>query len=412
MAGFIPHSRQQQFLKAGTRFFHWWFTELGQLLPAKWRSGLSGRRSMCRVTIDNAQLMVSLDSGGQETHLGSISVTSFANAEPEASPSLGGEQGFNSQLKLSIADLDNEVHANVVLALADEYLLMREITLPQVSESEIASLLQYEIDRLGPFPKDNVCYDYEVLEDSPQSGQLKLHLICMEKAILEGLLEHCLTLGLTVTRVARMSESSAVEHTGRNVNLLPAEKRPAKEKVWNSSNKLTAMLVALLLLTAVLLPVWHYQQQVTTLSDEVNALLEKSKVVREKQSRLMTRLDIRDALIKRKNSEFEKLQLLHDLTRAIPGNTWLNRMSVWGLSLEIQGESDKSSDLIEKLESLPGFHQVSFASSVTRNSATGKERFQIKMGLLERVATLSIADNVINEITAEQQVNERGASNE
>jgi general secretion pathway protein L len=138
-----------------------------------------------------------------------------------------------------------------------------------------------------------------------------------------------------------------------------------------------------------MLPLWYYENQIGHLSEEVDALLEQSKVVRDKQARLVGALDIRDALVERKNNEFEKIIILHTLAQVIPDNTWLTRVTIRNLALEIEGESEKSSDLIEKLESQAAFYQVEFASSVTRNTRTAKERFQIKMRLSDKTEVLA-----------------------
>lgn len=413
MAGFIPPHRQQQFLQASSDFFHWWLAELAQLLPQKWRTGLLGQEALCRLSLEHGCLQLVLQTRGRETALGSCYLPappglSLGSISPEDSPATGVDAvaaaSAKQQLLDNIATLDSQSRGRVVLELADDYLLVRDITLPLVSDGDIASVLAHEIDRLSPFQKDKVCYGYEVLKKNVQTGKLRLRLICLERAVLESLLAQCVELGLGVVQVQGKTDLSEAEPFCETLNLLPADQRPAKEKLWNSANQAMAGLALVLLLAVLMLPLWHYENQIGHLSEEVNALLEQSKVVRAKQARLVNALDIRDALVERKNNEFEKIIILHKLAQVIPDNTWLTRVTIRNSALEIEGESEKSSDLIEKLESEAAFYQVEFASSVTRNTLTAKERFQIKMHLSDKPKALFNNNTSALVPNAEQQV--------
>lgn len=389
MAGFIPPHRQQQFLRASSEFFHWWLAELVQLLPQKWRAGLLGQQALCRLSLERGRLQLVLQTQGRETALGSCYLSPLPGSlEDFSAPGDDASTSTKQQLLDNIATLNSQSRGRVVLELADDYLLVRDITLPLVSDGDIASVLAHEIDRLSPFQKDKVCYGYEVLQKNVQTGKLRLRLICLERAVLESLLAQCVELGLGVVQVQGKTDSSGGETFCETLNLLPADQRPAKEKLWNGANQALAGLALVLLLAVLMLPLWHYENQIGHLSKEVDALLEQSKVVRAKQARLVSALDIRDALVERKNNEFEKIIILHKLAQVIPDNTWLSRVTIRKSALEIEGESEKSSDLIEKLESQAAFYQVEFASSVTRNSRTAKERFQIKMHLSDKPAPL------------------------
>ena len=407
MAGFIPPLRQQQFLRASSDFFHWWLAELAQLLPQKWRTGLLGQQALCRLSLERGRLQLVLQTQGRETALGSCNL-SVPTTSPKDSLAVSVDAAAaasaKEELLNNIAALDSQSRGRVVLELADDYLLVRDITLPLVSDGDIASVLAHEIDRLSPFEKDKVCYGYEVLQKNVQTGKLRLRLICLERAVLESLLAQCVELGLGVVQVQGKTDSSGGETFCETLNLLPADQRPAKEKLWNSANQAMAGLTLVLLLAVLMLPLWHYENQIDHLSEEVDALLEQSKVVRAKQTRLVSALDIRDALVERKNNEFEKIIILHNLAQVIPDNTWLTRVTIRNSALEIEGESEKSSDLIEKLESQAAFYQVEFASSVTRNTRTAKERFQIKMRLSDKPAALPNNNASALAPNAEQQI--------
>lgn len=397
MAGFIPPHLQQQFLQVSGDFFTWWLSELRDFLPLKWRHSLSGQKTLYRLVAEQNHITVVHEAEGNSLVLGKMDLTPVLPAFEvptlltlSATPATitrdnrAAFQQASQALSKRIGECDSEALGRVELELSDDYLLVRDISFPLLIEGDIESVLQYEIDRLTPFQKDNVCYGYDIIERNQDAGKLKLRLACLERAVLENIFEQCQTLGLRLTSVKPGSELVRQPRLSKTMDLLPADKRPVKERLWNRSNQLTAALSLLLLLVVLMLPLWHYQQEINALSRDVDALIDKSKVVRVKQARLMTALDIREALVERKDKEYEKLAIVHHLTRLIPDNTWLNRLTIRQLVVDIEGESDKSSDLIEKLESHEAFQQVAFSSSVTSNSRTGKERFQVKMQLSEK----------------------------
>ena len=400
MAGFIPPHRQQQFLRACSAFLQWWLSELVHLLPRKWCASLLGQQTLYRLSLTAGRLDLVFAAQSQETTLGHCYLLSEGIAVSEIDTL--AQTAARQELLANISALGNKPSGRIVLELADDYLLVRDITLPLVSAGDIASMLGHEIDRLSPFAKDQVCYSYEVLQKDLPNGKLRLRLMCLEKAVLEGLLEQCDDLGLSVCHVQSQTGLLATDTLRASRNLLPLDRRPAKEKLWSRANQMMAGLALVLLFTVFMLPLWHYENQIETLSTEVNALLEQSKAVRARQASLVNALDIRDALVARKNSEFEKIIILHNLVQVIPDNTWLTRVTVRDSVLEIEGESDKSSDLIEKLESEEAFYQVEFASSVTRNSRTAKERFQIKMRLSDKPEKGLANDVSLTHLSTEQ----------
>jgi Tfp pilus assembly protein PilN len=75
----------------------------------------------------------------------------------------------------------------------------------------------------------------------------------------------------------------------------------------------------------------------------------------------------------------QMLHLLDQLTKLLPGGTWLQQLQISGDSVEIYGNSDRAADLVPPLENSPYFTQVEFTSPITRYQ--NKEVFRIRMRL-------------------------------
>ncbi len=77
----------------------------------------------------------------------------------------------------------------------------------------------------------------------------------------------------------------------------------------------------------------------------------------------------------RKNSR--RIDLVAELTKAVPDNTWVRQLFIKSDVFEIEGIGKSGSEVLALLEHSPRFDGVSFTSSVVKDK-TGKEKFKIK----------------------------------
>jgi general secretion pathway protein L len=87
-------------------------------------------------------------------------------------------------------------------------------------------------------------------------------------------------------------------------------------------------------------------------------------------------------LTKRKRSEPAMVDVINELSRVIPNNTWLYGLQYKDRRLVIQGQSPSASSLIAVMEASPYLHNTSFVSPVTKDVSSGFERFQIASQVL------------------------------
>ncbi|MCP4254696.1 MAG: hypothetical protein GY775_15095 [Candidatus Scalindua sp.] len=76
-----------------------------------------------------------------------------------------------------------------------------------------------------------------------------------------------------------------------------------------------------------------------------------------------------------KNSH--RIDLVAELTKAVPDNTWVKQLSIKNDVFEIEGIGLSGSEVLTLLEYSPRFDGVSFTSAVVKDK-TGKEKFKIK----------------------------------
>ena len=130
------------------------------------------------------------------------------------------------------------------------------------------------------------------------------------------------------------------------VNLLPAANRQRKAITPQLVNLALGALTLLLLVGAVSLPLLNKRQQIEALEP----LLETASAKAEEARRLRKEVDQLTAnsrfLTDKKRASRPVLELLDELTRILPDDTWITRLDIKGSELEIQGQSASAAALI------------------------------------------------------------------
>jgi Tfp pilus assembly protein PilN len=77
---------------------------------------------------------------------------------------------------------------------------------------------------------------------------------------------------------------------------------------------------------------------------------------------------------------WQKLYLLQQLTKLLPDDTWLQELHISEDTVEINGYSKHTAELVPPLENSPYFTQVEFTAPITRDNQN-RETFRIRMRL-------------------------------
>jgi general secretion pathway protein L len=108
--------------------------------------------------------------------------------------------------------------------------------------------------------------------------------------------------------------------------------------------------------------------------DAPKAAAERAAAVRDELQRLEAG---RDYLDEQRLLADEVLSILDELTRLLPDSTWLSRFELIGERVRLEGDSAEASALIGLLEQSRTLHNVSYASPITSNPRTEKDRFSL-----------------------------------
>lgn len=164
------------------------------------------------------------------------------------------------------------------------------------------------------------------------------------------------------------------------LNLLPAEKRTYESSLVHAPTYALASVVVLLALAWGArgpLQDWLYSRH---LERELEALRPRLQELETTQANTDTARERLQLLAGVRQSAALPLEILHELTRILPAEVWLQQFAYEGESVTLDGFAPAASGLLQTLAASPYFENPQFRSSISR-TPEGQERFAIGVRL-------------------------------
>lgn len=342
-------------------FWLWWGRELTGMLPERVRTPFrKDQKKLFLELLDGQCRLLSLRAE-QRSLLHEFSIDDQSDSEAVAQ-------------RRALAGMSDEV----VLWLPEHYLLRKTIALPLATQNKLADVLGFEMDRNTPFKADEVYFSYRILSRDKAQQKVQVEVVIVTRAVLDDVLQKLRYQGIPVTRVIP-ADTDLKRQRSHDADLLSCGK-PAADKVPHFFHQKLWFIAAMLVVLIGGAFYQRHQQEIRLQAAliEPRAEAEQAKELRDQLTRLQQG---RQLLVTLKQRETPRLIVLDELTGLLPDSTWLTRMSIEGEQVTLQGESDNASALIATLEAAALFRNVSFASPVTLNPRSRKERFTISAEL-------------------------------
>lgn len=353
------HVATDSLIALAQRFWQWWSEELLGLIPEHWRERLRRRGNLLFVVLHEGRC--------------SLAFGSFSEHETLASAALGAEGEWPPELLEVLLERAAKA-AQVIVLLPEQRVLRKVLSLPAATEAGLGNVLRFEMDRHTPFTGEQVYFGFRILERDRRHQRLQVELLVVLREYLDDLLRRLDGLGVQPS-VVTLGEGGA-RWSGKSINLLPGDRLRSRGSGWRGNRRLQVAVVVGLVVLA-LLPLWQQQQRAERLAAELQApkaAAERAAAVRAELQGLEAG---RDYLREQQALAGEALGMLDELTRLLPDGTWLSRFELTGERVRLEGESAEASALIGLLEQSKTLQNVSYASPITSNPRTQKDRFSL-----------------------------------
>ncbi len=339
-------------------FFDWWRSELAGMLPEALRRRFARRRDTLVLSPSNHEVRVSRRQNGRLEALGRVGTEPPGVAERMAAI-LGN---------LSSASTRVEVEA------PPEKLLVKQIQLPLAAEENLRQVLGFEMQRQTPFRAEQVFFNYRITDRRPQSQQIVVRLCVVPRAAIEPALAPFVEWNLVpVDSAKRSNEDDAIFAF------------VSGDSAQHTSSRFHRSLVAanlLLLAIAVAIPFVQQHRYLGELRDRLAEVREAATTASDLMQRINAQRARIQYLFSQKVAQPAAVALLEELTRRLPDDTWLFRVELRGGDVHLQGTSKTASALIAELEGSPFLENVHFASPITQDGGSGRERFHLSARVL------------------------------
>ncbi len=352
--------------RALSRFLTWWGGELASLLPVRLRLWWRESDRVVLVFFDGTRAVFERPVGSRREEFYAVEL---GTGDPslhrvEISQRIRQAAGRNFRL---------------LLCLRPEQVVQRTLTLPLAVEENLRQALTFELDRYTPFRPEQVYFDFRVIGRDTSQKRLSVELAAVPKPTLDQDVARAAALGLAVDGAVLAAELMA--HAGDCRNLLPASAVRGKPsaRLWLRAGMATLSVVLLVALLAI--PLWQKRSAAISLLEPMARARAASQEADALRERLRKLVEEQNFLPNKKWESHSTLQVLEELSKLLPDDTFVMQFDFDRKTVQIQGDTGSSTSLLEILEASPLFKDVGFKSQLTKLQGTPYDRFHISATL-------------------------------
>ena len=340
------------------QFFRWWGEELRNALPAPLRARMQYARRRLLIQAGADDIALSVDDAGAIQSLDSFS--------SEQDAQLQRQQVWKLLQQHELTEVSRD------LLLAEDVVLSTKVTMPLGAEANLRQALAYEMDRHTPFQAAEVFYNWRVLSRDREAGQIRFELYVTPREPVEAHLDLLKRIGLAPTGVDVAGPDGPL-----GVNLLPEAMRFHIVNQQARLNWMIAGVTVFLLAFVMAQSLWLREHQVEVIQMAIDDVRAEALSVQQIRKQIDDASEAAGFLQGRKVQNGYKVKVLAELTRVLPENTYLDRLSLHADTTQMQGKSDNAQGLIELINSSPIFAGASFRGPTRLDNRSRKEIFDL-----------------------------------
>lgn len=257
----------------------------------------------------------------------------------------------------------------VVILLAGKNVLVRATRYPFQAANAIPDLLAAEVDRFTPFDAADVALAHRIVEYDWAAKEISVLFAAVRRQTLSRLFEQALASGHV--------PAGAVVHQG-GVSLRFSDPGPDEASgATRSRFNMWMAAASVALLIALALPSLMMQRQNTELSARLSEVRARAEAGASSVAQANQIENTRRFMEQQIGEVVPPLQLLSELSRLLPHDSWITSLNLQENKLTLQGNSAKASEVVTALAGSKLLSGVQYQASVTRDPRNNLERFSI-----------------------------------
>jgi len=339
-------------------FLNWWLGELAQMLPAAWRARMQHALRRVTLVVNASQLKLGIEENRTTRWLEPFSLDQEAALQKQGIRSLLEQQDVKEAPKFLLLDSGK--------------VLRKRLSLPAATEPNLHQVLAFEMDRQTPFRAADVYFTWQLLGADKDNAQIEIDLYVVQRKSVDAALELLAARGLEVSGVDVIDADQTL-----GVNLLPLEKR---FRVINPKSRLNYSLAAAALLLLIVLMMQSLNlraHRVESLETGIADVQDEARRVQRLREQVAETSEAASFLTRKRGATPMSIELLAEITKTLPDDTYLDRLVISEDGVLMQGKSSNAQQLIEVVNSSALLENAAFRGSTRLDSASGLEIFEI-----------------------------------
>ena len=355
-------------------FGEWWRRELAAAMPERLRRVFARRRARPVLAFDGsrATLWQASPANGEMRMVAVADIPLYADS-----------QSVEAAGRAALAPLigANRAAPRIIVALSPRASLRKTLVLPLALEEHLHQSLAYDLDRHTPFKPEELYFDAVVVDRDSVHNALRVDLAAARRALVDTVVQQAESFG---ARVASVTVDPPAIASASRINLLPEDRRDATPGWARWQVAIPAVLLGLGVLTALILPVWQKRAEVMALNELSEQARDRAGVSVRLRTELEQRVGDYNFALERKYAFPGIVQVLDDITRILPDDTWLTQLEIHTMrgkdaqrEVTLRGESANAGRLVSLLEDSKLFTQAAPRSPTTKIQPGPGEIFDV-----------------------------------
>jgi general secretion pathway protein L len=279
--------------------------------------------------------------------------------------------GFDSLLAAPLARLP---HWLVLPATA---VLRRRLTLPAAAAERLRDVAGFEIDRQTPFTVAAVRYDAFLLQRRAD-GLIDVELIVAPRREID---ETLAALGDAGAGLAGIDVATADNQT-LGVNLLPPDARGRRRDPLQRWNLMLAVVALLALMLAARQVLQNRHDAVARFTSAAEANAVEARRISAQRQRLTDLVEGADFLERTRAATPTTLEVMDELSRRLPDNTYLEKLAIENNRLLLIGLSSEVPSLVARMEGSSLWRTPALTGALQRDPRSRRDRFTLTAELV------------------------------
>lgn len=266
------------------------------------------------------------------------------------------------------------------LILPHDILLHRSMVLPKMQTADLHRTLQFEVDAVTPFSKDQTLWGYTINDHHGETQRIEV--VLTSRAHVNKVVAQ-ITFPVRLDDLELWGLNTQSQHNGLPIVLTGFAESRRKRYVRNHVIQIIALLLMIPVLVVAIagVPMVAAKVRLAHAQQMMSSLESKSRAAEAQRSTLLAQSQSGQIVLDYIKILPQPLPVLDLLSRHIPDTAFLERFDMNQKRTQIAGQADNAAALTQTLGALPQLQNVHAPSAITRNPQNNKERFTLEFAV-------------------------------